>query len=96
MNVDSEEFYNLMQAYRHAPFVDQAAVSKAFEDMKFAIRREMDELEALKKLLPVLPRVHERLQTHSRNSHMGSPSEEVFHEFDPIYQDLKRLMKRHS
>lgn len=97
MDIDSEDFYNLMQAYRHAPFVDQAAVSKAFEDVKFAIKREMDLLAALKKLLPVLPKVHKRLEAHSHNSHLGSPSEKVFIEFDPIYQDLKPLiMKRPS
>lgn len=31
---ECEEFYNLMQAYRHAPVVDQAATVEAYEAVK--------------------------------------------------------------
>lgn len=38
MDLESQEFYELMQAYRHAPILDQAAVIKAFENVKATIR----------------------------------------------------------
>lgn len=44
--LEEQEFYELMQAYRHAPATDQAAVVAAFEAVKQAIRdlfQERDE-----------------------------------------------------
>jgi hypothetical protein len=35
---ESEEFYNLMQAYRHAPMEDQKAVVDAYEAVKEYLR----------------------------------------------------------
>jgi len=32
--LESEEFYSLMQAYRHAPINNQAGVTQAYEDVK--------------------------------------------------------------
>lgn len=39
--LDSQEFYELMHAYRHAPLIDQRYVIKCFEDVKEFIRKEM-------------------------------------------------------
>lgn len=36
--LDEQEFYELMQAYRHAPLTDPPGVVQAFEDVKAAIR----------------------------------------------------------
>jgi len=44
--LDEQEFYELMQAYRHAPVTDQEAVCAAFEAVKQIIRdmcREVDD-----------------------------------------------------
>ena len=41
--LDEQEFYELMQAYRHAPVADQEAVLKAFEAVKQAIRDYADD-----------------------------------------------------
>ena len=44
--LEEQEFYELMQAYRHAPVTDQSAVVAAFEAVKQAIRdlfQERDE-----------------------------------------------------
>ena len=38
--LESEEFYNLMQAYRNAAIKDQAAVTKAYEAVKELILAE--------------------------------------------------------
>ena len=35
---ESEEFYNLMQAYRHAPMEDQKSVVEAYEAVKEYLR----------------------------------------------------------
>ena len=35
---ESEEFYNLMQAYRHAPMEDQKAVVDAYKAVKEHLR----------------------------------------------------------
>lgn len=32
--IECKEFYDLMQAYRHAPITDQAAVIRAYEAVK--------------------------------------------------------------
>ena len=37
---DEEEFYDLMQSYRHAPLADLALTVKCFEDVKAYIRQE--------------------------------------------------------
>ena len=37
-SLDSQEFYELMQAYRHAPLSDQDAVTAAFDAVKAFIR----------------------------------------------------------
>ena len=37
-DLDGEEFYNLMQSYRHAPFMPQEYVIEAFENVKAWIR----------------------------------------------------------
>ena len=36
--LEEEEFYDLMQAYRHAPFMPQEYVIEAFENVKAWIR----------------------------------------------------------
>lgn len=38
--LDSEEFYNLMQVYRHTPIGDQEAAVKAFEDVKTFVKNK--------------------------------------------------------
>lgn len=38
--LESEEFYNLCQAYRHVPITDQQAATQAFEDLKNQIREK--------------------------------------------------------
>lgn len=43
--LEEREFYELMQAYRHAPVVDQAAVVAAFEAVKQIIRDKCQERE---------------------------------------------------
>lgn len=40
-DLESEEFYNLMQAYRHAPMVDQAGTATAYEDVKRFLRERL-------------------------------------------------------
>jgi hypothetical protein len=40
--LDEQEFYELMQVYRHAPTVDQDAVVLAFESVKEFIRDNVD------------------------------------------------------
>jgi len=40
--LDGQEFYELMQAYRHAPTVDQDAVVVAFEAVKEFVRDNVD------------------------------------------------------
>jgi hypothetical protein len=39
--LDSHEFYNLMQAYRHAECVDQIQVKAAYEAVKQYIRQHI-------------------------------------------------------
>lgn len=39
--LDSEEFYNLMQDYRHTPIQDQYGIVKAFEAVKNGIRKNL-------------------------------------------------------
>lgn len=41
--LEEQEFYELMQAYRHAKIWDQAAVVAAFEAVKQAIRDHCQE-----------------------------------------------------
>lgn len=38
--LDSQEFYELMQAYRHAPLQDRTAAANAYESVKNFIREE--------------------------------------------------------
>jgi hypothetical protein len=38
--LESQEFFDLMQAYRHAPIVNQAAVVDAYDKVKRFIRVE--------------------------------------------------------
>ena len=40
--LDSKEFYNLMQTYRHSPFVPMCDVHKAFENVKAFIRKNFN------------------------------------------------------
>ena len=37
--LESQEFYELMQAYRHVPLADQKSVVSAFENIKKFIRK---------------------------------------------------------
>ena len=39
--LDSEEFYDLMQYYRHIPVSEQPEVGKAFEAVKDFIKKEL-------------------------------------------------------
>ena len=43
--LEEQEFYELMQAYRHAPVTDQSAVVAAFEAVKQIIRDKCQERE---------------------------------------------------
>lgn len=43
--LDEQEFYELMQAYRHAPLADQAVAVAAFEAVKQIIRNKCQEIE---------------------------------------------------
>jgi hypothetical protein len=38
-SIDSQEFYELMQSYRHSPMTDQSEVVKNFEEVKKWIRK---------------------------------------------------------
>ena len=38
--LDEQEFYELMQAYRHCPMTDFAGVNTAFEAVKTYVRRD--------------------------------------------------------
>lgn len=42
--LDSEEFYNLMQEYRHAPVENQILVGIAFQKVKTYIRQIMRQI----------------------------------------------------
>lgn len=41
--LEEQEFYELMQAYRHCPMTDFAGVAEAFEAVKAYVRDEADE-----------------------------------------------------
>jgi hypothetical protein len=43
--LDDQEFYEAMQAYRHAPITDPAAVVAAFEAVKAMIRENTPEID---------------------------------------------------
>lgn len=44
--IESKEFYDLMQLYRHAPISDQIGVVVAFESVKQYVRKGLTELQA--------------------------------------------------
>ena len=43
--LDDQEFYEAMQAYRHAPITDPAATVAAFEAVKALIRESTPEID---------------------------------------------------
>ena len=43
--LDSKEFFDLMQIYRHTPVSQQADVIRAFEDVKSYIIKMVEELK---------------------------------------------------
>lgn len=43
--LDEQEFYELMQSYRHAPTVDQNAVTEAYEAVKAFLRDNQDAIQ---------------------------------------------------
>lgn len=47
--LDTQEFYELMQAYRHTPLTNQSATADAFEDVKRFLRKELGEPLAVAK-----------------------------------------------
>jgi hypothetical protein len=42
--LDSQEFYELMQQYRHAPIVPTDRVVKAFHDVKLAVCSQAEKI----------------------------------------------------
>lgn len=60
---ECEEFYNLMQAYRHARVVDQDATIAAYKDVKDWMRAEIERnREAIAELVGALDYTARRLQ----------------------------------
>jgi hypothetical protein len=43
MTIESEEFYNLCQAYRHAPVTDQGRVCESYQALIEYIDRKINE-----------------------------------------------------
>ncbi len=41
--LDEEDFYEIMQVYRHVPITDPIAVTRVFEEVKNFIRRHSNE-----------------------------------------------------
>lgn len=39
--LETQEFYELMQAYRHAPMIDQTGAAVAYEDVKRYLREQL-------------------------------------------------------
>lgn len=46
--LDGPEFYQLMQNYRHAPLAPQEHVVGAFESVKLAVRKKLDDINKTK------------------------------------------------
>lgn len=64
--LDSEEFYNLMQTYRHWSLTDQGGTSDAYEAVKASIEIQVEDLQAQRdELLAALIDVRDNVKEDS-------------------------------
>jgi hypothetical protein len=78
---DSQDFYDIMQHYRHIPLTLQSDLVKAFEDVKEFAREEVEETSKEFALLVL------RIPPSKKNKGI---------DVDELYKDFKKMIKKHT